>query len=661
MTKPLTDKGLFSLKRQYKRARIAYYNEAPIMSDEAFDKIEDAIRKVEPDWSELHKTGVKVANKKTERALFHFMPSLNKKYPEQLPSFYKSKTVAATLQWIIMDKLDGTALQVRYFQHVPTHLITRGDGTNGGDVSFLLPALIAAKRIPKRISAVGEVVLRLEGIMHKDVFDKRWSRDAVGSRGFDNIRNGVNGIFNNSKPHAALADIDLVVLGVYGVQVAPGLKVAAQWGFTVVKHCVLDHALNADEMTKLLAKRRKESVYEMDGLVGASANFMYDYKNADKPKGIIAFKVNDLSGAFDVKVLEIIWQKTRLRRWMPKIRIEPIKIDGVMVTHATLHNAAWMTERGIGVGAILKVLRAGGVIPKVVGVVRKALFVATPPGQYELKGRHFVMTEHDVVSAVRGIHHFMVTMGVKLLAQKTIAKLYAATKNNKNMGGFNSIEAYLWRVDEARDDYDNAHQALVDCGLGKVQAKKILDELCRVFHKKVPLVKLMDASGCFEGTIGERKLLQLEEQGIRLKDMLNWKSREWFVDALSELHGFKGKSIDAVYTGVQRFKPWLRAVLPYISVNPNRTVTTQNAEITRGPLSSVNVAFTGYRSKEQEALVQRLGGTVGSFSAKTNVLLYDPNGKTSTKVDKAGERAMIWAAFIRKYKISQLTGYEAEA
>lgn len=655
----MNDKDLTALKRQYKRARTAYYNKSPIMSDAAFDKVEDRLKRLDPTWAEFDKTGVRVADKKTERPLFCPCPSLNKKYPEQLNTYYKSKAVAATEQWIIMDKLDGTSLQVRYLNHVPTHLITRGDGTNGGDVSFLLPALIAAKRIPKRIAPAAEVILRLEGIMRKDVFAKRWSREVMGKNGFDNIRNGVNGIFNNSKPHPALADVDLVVLGVYRVEVARGLKVAKQWGFTVVTHCVLNHAASPDEMTALLAKRRKLSLYEMDGLVTAPADFLYVYKNADKPKGIIAFKVNDLSGAAEVKVLEIIWQKTRLRRWIPKIKIEPTKMDGVMVTHATLHNATWMTERGIGVGAVLKVLRSGGVIPKVVGVVRKAKTPSVPPGAYEVKGVHFIMTEHDSTSNVRGIHHFITTMGVELLAQKTIAKLYEATKNNKNGFGYNSIEAYLYHVDGARDGYDIEHENLIDCGLGKVQSAKILDELCRVFHKKVSLVKLMDASGCFEGTIGERKLLQIEDQGIKLKDMLNWKDADWKAFEAKKVFGFKDKTIAALRGGINRFKPWLRTMMPYISVNPNHTV--KQSVVTTGPLVGMNIAWTTYRSKEQEALVTRLGATVGSFSAKTDVLLYDPNGKASTKVNKAGSRAMTWSAFIKKHNISKLTGYEAAA
>ena len=110
---------------------------------------------------------------------------------------------------------------------------------------------------------------------------------------------------------------------------------------------------------------------------------------------------------------------------------------------------------------------------------------------------------------------------------------------------------------------------------------------------------------------------------------------------------------------VQSFKPWLREAMKYVGVNAKAAVVQEDA--VQGPLTGINIAWTSYRSAEQEALVKRLGGAVGSFSAKTHVLLYDPNGKASTKVTKAGERAMVWSAFVKKYKIENKHGFGEQA
>ncbi len=96
------------LLEKYLLAKEKYYNDQPIMSDEEFDALEDKIRAYDPDWVELKKTGVKT--KKTEVVLEHFMPSLNKVYPE--------KVEAWLAKWqgpkLVMDKLDGGSLQLTY-------------------------------------------------------------------------------------------------------------------------------------------------------------------------------------------------------------------------------------------------------------------------------------------------------------------------------------------------------------------------------------------------------------------------------------------------------------------------------------------------------------------------------------------------------------------
>lgn len=641
--KPIMANDLFSLKRQFLRATRAYYNsDKPIMSDAAFDNLEDRIKKLDPDWKQLHKTGTKVANKKTERELFKFMPSLDKKYPEQLATYYKRKAVKETLTWIQMDKLDGTSLQLRCYKRKPTHLITRGDGTLGGDVSFLLPALIAAGRIPKQIDDPGEVVFRLEGIMKKRVFDKRWSRSVMGKRGFDNIRNGVNGLFNRMDSHPALSDIELVVLGVYGMSLNSGLKAAAGWGFTTVRHTFERRAPDHIVQASILERRRKDSDYEMDGLVIAPASMILEYKNADKPKAMIAFKVNDISGAADVKVLDIIWQKTRLKRWIPKILIEPTYMDGVMVEHATLHNATWMTERGIGVGAILKVLRSGGVIPKVVGVVKKAKKPSVPPGPYAVKGVHFVMTKHDKMSTIRTIHHFMTTLGIETIALSTLGKMYEQ--------GFDSIGKYVSLAVLARTRDGAAASAFSRAGLGQIEGHKKLRELCRVLNAPVPLKKLMVASGCFDsGGVGERKLTQIEDCGLTMRSMLLLKE-DVLYRKLMGMHGFKDLSANKIIEGVNKVYPWLQKIEKHIVID--KTPPKKQQQSTRnGPLNGVNVSWTTYRDKGEEAKVETFGGTVVSFGAKTTVLLYNPDGKASTKVEKAGDKAMTWDQFMRKYKL----------
>jgi DNA ligase (NAD+) len=367
--------------------------------------------------------------------------------------------------------------------------------------------------------------------------------------------------------------------------------------------------------------------------------FRMEYKTADKPKATRAFKFNDEANADQVEVLDLTYQKSRLTRWTPVIHITPTLMDGAMVSKATAHNPAWLKEHGIGPGAIVKVLRSGGVIPKIVGVVKKAAF-KEPPGPYVQRGRFFYMVERDKGSDLRAIHHFMTTMGVELLALQTLDKLYDE--------GYTDAHAYLKvAADRVSATYSNANwERFVKAGIGPNQSKRILIELGEVLNKTLSLKLLMVASGSFEAGLGVRVLSMIEADGLSMRDMLNMKTDELRA-RLMQIKNFKEKRVELIIDGLSRFKPWMKAARLFVKYNGDLPKPKPVAG--SGALQSLNVSWTSYRSKEQEAFVEANGGTVIPFGSKTDVLLYHPNGKPSTKVEKAGTKAMIWTDFLKKY------------
>jgi DNA ligase (NAD+) len=644
MTKSISivqEANLDAAKRKYVKAKKAYYNSQPIMTDAEFDKMEDSIRRLDPSWKELKKTGVKTANKKTE--VSHGsepMPSLNKMYPEEVPKFFARPSSRKVKRWIIMDKLDGTSLKLIYENREPTKLITRGDGKNGGDISFFIPWLVRLGRIPEKIPSKDRVVFRIEALMQKKVFEKKWSKE------FDNIRNQVNGIFNRRDQHPALNNVDMVVLGIYGMPMAKGIQTARAWGHQTVEYGAFPVGMESkhdDFLANKLVHRRLSSLYEMDGLVVAPADWVMEYKNADKPKETIAFKLNDEENADEVEVLEELWSKTRLNRWSCRVRIPPTEMDGVIVEYATAHNPAWMKEKGIGKGAVIKVLRSGGVIPKIVGVVKAAKFQG-PPGKYELKGRFFYAAAEDKATHVQQILFFMRTMGIELLAEKTIEKLYDFT--------YKEPYDYLLIMEGGDARIAGHWRRFTDAGIGENQAEKLLNEIRRVLSGKISLRKLMVASGCFENGIGDRKLKLLEEAGISMASLMKYKDVEKDKAALARrilrVKGFSLKTAGSVVNGLIEFKLWFGRASYFLKVDGSLPEKINPA---RQLLAGVKVAFTGYRSEEQEQVVIDNGGEVGSFSGKTTHLLYKDGGKASSKVEKAGSRATTWAAFAKQYKL----------
>src|SRR5258708_5652200 len=208
-------------KALYTKAMWSYHNEKrQIITDKEFDKLEDMIREVEPTWDKLGLTGVRTFDRKMEVALTFPMPSLEKAYSEAVPKYLNRIDPKYSL---VMDKLDGTSLQLRYESKMPYSLTTRGDGTLGRDVSYFLDALVELGRIPAEIDRDGTVVLRLEGVMKKETFAQKWSVEALGEKdGQDNARQLCNGVFMRKDAGPELADVDLKVLGVYGMNLVDG-------------------------------------------------------------------------------------------------------------------------------------------------------------------------------------------------------------------------------------------------------------------------------------------------------------------------------------------------------------------------------------------------------------------------------------------------------
>lgn len=630
-------------KALYEKAMWAYHNEQrQIITDKEFDKLEDLIREEDPTWDKLSKTGVRTFDRRLEVELKEFMPSLEKFYPEAIQ---KGLGRIDQNRAIVMDKLDGTSLQLRYKDGKPYSLTTRGDGTRGRDVSYFLPALIELKKIPEKIYSYANAVLRLEGVIKKATFDSKWSVAALGEKdGQDNARQLANGVFLRKEIGPELADIDLKVLGVYGKTIDEGLKWAENYGFDTV---FWEYAsiYPAEYLSFYLKHRCSMSEYEMDGLVITDKDFVLTYDTADKPKKIWAFKVNEDDSAHEVEVLDIEYAKTRTGRISIVARIPPTPMDGVVVERVTVHNAAWMNERGIGPGAIIKVLRSGKVIPKIVDVVSPGEFKA-PPWPYKMDGRFYVVAEKNRGAsssaemgkdvAIAQIRFFVTTMGIQLLAEKTIEKLYDI--------GLVSVADYMNLMCQ---DIEGMRIKLCSAGLTDGQAFNIIEELIRALSSKnkPSLKKLMVASGCMEIGIGERKLTSLENAGISMDALLSMSDAE-IEKHVMPIDGWQAKTVEALTVGIRRFEQWLESLQVRLTTDGSLPVKEKKSNV----LAGKKICFTGYRSQEQSAIIESNGGEVAiEFSGSVDVLLYKVDGRISGKVAKAGDRAMTWEQFVEKY------------
>jgi DNA ligase (NAD+) len=323
-----------------------------------------------------------------------------------------------------------------------------------------------------------------------------------------------------------------------------------------------------------------------------------------------------------------------------------VRLKGVIIRRATGFNARFIRDNVVGPGAILRLVRSGDVIPFIQEVI-----VPSVTGEPQMPECDYVWTESGVDIkvadsddfslnkdiAISQIRFFVTTLGIELLAEKTIEKLY-------DIGLTSAIEY----IDLLRGEREEMRVKLLASGLGDGQAANIIEELLRVLNSTINLKTLMVASGCMEIGIGERKLSSLEDYGLSMDGLMIMSVAE-IKDTLQQIDGWSDKTIVALTVGVHRFLQWFELVEDVITTDGSLPAKVKKF----GALLGKKICFTGYRSKEQEAIILAQGGEIaGSFSGSTDFLLYRADGKLSGKIEKAGDRAMTWENFIQKFGIS---------
>jgi NAD-dependent DNA ligase len=633
-------KPLSAKKKLFLQARNEYYNSATgatTLTDAEFDILEDQIRKLDPEWKELQRTGIS-AGKKKEIPLVCQMPSLDKiqaENPEAVNKFL-SRISKLSSNVELSEKLDGCALQAVYVLdkkhsvYVMQQLITRGDGVLGKDVSYFIPHLknvpVAMDLRPALRSTLPEkIVVRMEAVIRRKDFNEKWATV------FDSARAAASAIFNRHDVHAALADVRLVAIRVQYPywSIKAGREFLKCHEFEVVRSkTVRVEECTVESLTASVERIRESSKYDTDGLVLWTSCMLQDYleDTEKRPQHARAFKLNDIQDAKLTTITRVDWQPSPHGYLIPKAQIEPLKFGAVTVKQVTLNNANWAHERGLGVGAQVKVLRSGEIIPKIVAVVKSAKFQLPSSkevtGSYEWDKTHTHLVLASSVDnkevVAKKFNRFFTSLGMEDIAIGVATKLADA--------GFTST-AQLANLQLA----DFASLPGV-----KSSAAKYAEQVQRIRDCEFDMISLMVASGVFPRGVGETRLRSLAAAvptlfNIKTLDESEKLRYSNYVEAAAETKGCGPAFAEALKVGLPAFARWLAEA--DIEV---RAVKKESKVI--GPLTGKSFSWTGYRDKQQERIVEDLGGRVVAFSVKkTSVLFYQQGSRETAKPDKARE------------------------
>jgi DNA ligase (NAD+) len=324
------------------------------------------------------------------------------------------EAVGESFQYIVEPKIDGLAVNLRYENGSLTVAATRGDGRAGEDVTDNvrtiadIPWHIEGGDIPDLLEVRGEVY------MSKPSFEAlNRAQETADEKLFANPRNAAAG---------SLRQLDAKVTAkrslnffAYGAGEGGDALAVSQSGL-LTRLAALGFATQAFELfpdiEALLSnyrgwqKRRQTLTYEIDGLVYKIDSIGLQKqvgRVARAPRWAIAYKFP--AEEVVTRVENIVWQVGRTGVITPVAEMHPVKVAGVMVSRATLHNIQELQRKDVREGDEVVVRRAGDVIPEVVGVVTidgERGAIVTAPALCPVCGSHVEQSEGEVAIRCSG-------------------------------------------------------------------------------------------------------------------------------------------------------------------------------------------------------------------------------------------------------------------
>ncbi|MDD6727821.1 MAG: NAD-dependent DNA ligase LigA [Eubacteriales bacterium] len=363
-----------------------YYNDdAPEIEDYEYDMMMRQLKDLEEKYpqydtpdSPTKKVGGKADNSFESVVHTVRMESLQDAFSrEEICDFDRrvQETVSSVF-YVVEPKIDGLSVSLEYRDGLFVRGSTRGNGDVGEDVSGNLKVI---HNIPLKLNKpIPFIEVRGEVYMPKKSFDKVVDRQLInGEKPFKNPRNAAAGSLRQKDSSVAAGrGLDIFVFNIQqieGVELnshKESLDFLKELGFNTVpfytKVDSIDKAL--DEIDKI-GEARGSLEFDIDGAVIKVDDFSQRVilgSTAKYPKWAVAFKYPPEEKQTKLVDIEIAVGRTGVLT--PTAVLESVHLAGTTVSRATLHNQDFINEKGIGIGDIVTVRKAGDIIPEVLCV-----------------------------------------------------------------------------------------------------------------------------------------------------------------------------------------------------------------------------------------------------------------------------------------------------
>lgn len=365
-----------------------YYNmDSPELEDYEYDTLMQQLREIEHEFPQLitedsptMRVGGSVSASFAPVVHTVQMGSLNDIFEtDELFAFdLRVRQELDTVQYVVEPKIDGLSVSLEYRNGVFVRGSTRGDGFTGEDVTANLRRI---RSVPARLTRdIDYLEVRGEVYMPHESFRLLNERqEQQGLPPFKNPRNAAGGSLRQKDADITQQrGLDLFVFNIQQIQGealsthSQSLDLLRELGFPVAPGIALCESMEeAAAEIQRIGKERAEYPFDTDGAVVKVNNLTDRIRlgaTAKFPKWAVAFKYPPEEK--HTKLIGVELNVGRTGAVTPTALLEPVLLAGTTVARASLHNQDMMDRLQIAIGDIVKVRKAGEIIPEITGVVQ---------------------------------------------------------------------------------------------------------------------------------------------------------------------------------------------------------------------------------------------------------------------------------------------------
>lgn len=646
--------------------RNAYYNEnKSLISDKEYDEMYDRLRALEEN------TGIIYADSPTHTVGYEVISKLNKvKHNHPLLSLDKTTDVNefvdyfANKEMVLMAKMDGLTCSITYRGGELVLAESRGNGEVGEDITH--NALVISN-LPKMIPFKGDLVIDGECIIDVVTFEKinkpliekaeaeakekglegKAITDYVRDHSYANPRNLASGTMRQLNSEiAAQRGVKFVAWKLHSADESGSMLPVCEtfeksfnfmWslGFMVVPYHI-GEASSCAEYFDTLKDYCKVLGLPIDGLVGSFNNIAYGQSlgmTSHHPKHSLAFKFYQEPN--ETTLLDIEWSVSRTGMINPVAILEPVEIDGTIVSRASLSNVSIIKELELGIGDTVTLIKAHQIIPQVTSNLTRSNSYEIPEvcpccgSPSMIKNDSGRMTLHcpnaechdrvvdnlvnfcgkngmDIAGLSVETINTLVEFGY-IRSFESIYELHRHQKSLEQINGFgkSKVNKLLAAIEESKDrKFENVIVGIGIPGIGKSTAKQI-------------------ANHCNSLAVDDDNMIDV----LIHCGMIGY---DW-----TQLEGFGKIMSDGINTYIQEH---INEIKPLSEI---LCITSDGSDSVSDKLGGKTFCITGKLEifENRDALVSEIerngGKVVSGVTAKTNYLITNDKNSGSSKNQKA--------------------------